>query len=117
MFPPEQDLVEFIGDPMDAFWDAVDQSNIPATARLEAMTGHLDPEDGCILFDGFEDAFISIGYRGSQCVAIYDESRCVSILMDRDGMDVYEAQEFIDFNVAGSYLGDHTPILLHRHQT
>jgi hypothetical protein len=34
----------------------------------------------------------------------------VAILVERDGMDEDEADEFLDFNCLGGYLGEHTPI-------
>jgi hypothetical protein len=41
---------------------------------------------------------------------IYDEDKCIQILMERDGMTDEEAIEFFEFNVVGAYVGDHTPI-------
>jgi hypothetical protein len=66
-----------------------------------------------LLADGFEAAYI--GYVepfNSLPVAVYSISKCIEVLMTRDGMDFWAAQEFFDFNVKGSYLGPNTPLFL-----
>jgi|TARA_R110002110_G_scaffold39230_1_gene126990 hypothetical protein len=65
-----------------------------------------------LLADGFEDALIGIGTRFTYEVAVYDQDKCIKILVERDGMDVDEAQEFFDFNVTGAYVGEHTPVFV-----
>jgi hypothetical protein len=41
---------------------------------------------------------------------IYDEDKCIQILMERDGMTDEEAIEFFEFNVVGAYVGEYTPV-------
>jgi hypothetical protein len=60
--------------------------------------------------DGFDEAIIGLGRQFNNEVVVYDEDKCLKILMDRDGMDYDEAQEFFEFNVVGAYVGAHTPI-------
>jgi len=60
--------------------------------------------------DGFDEAIIGLGRQFNNEVVVYDEDKCLKILMDRDGMDYDEAQEFFEFNVVGAYVGEHTPI-------
>jgi hypothetical protein len=72
----------------------------------------LDQYEGALLADGFEDALIGFGHRFNYPVAIYDYNRCIGVLMNRDGMTDEEAIEFFDFNVAGAYVGEHTPVFL-----
>ena len=68
------------------------------------------PDDEILLADGFEDAFIGIAEsNGSRPKALYNEDKCVDILIERDGMDYEEAIEFFQFNVAGAYVGEYTP--------
>lgn len=63
-----------------------------------------------ILADGFEDALIGIGERcASVPVAIYDYQKAVEILCARDGMAEDAAEEFMQFNVLGAYVGEATP--------
>ena len=66
-----------------------------------------------LLADGFEDAIVGICERfGAVPVVAYDRDKCIEILMDRDGMEDEEAVEYFEFNVAGSYVGDVTPVFL-----
>ena len=58
--------------------------------------------------DGFDDAIIGI-CEGSHRL-IYSASKCVKILMERDGMEYSDAVEFYDFNVSAAYVGPKTPI-------
>ena len=65
-----------------------------------------------LLADGFEDALIGYGTRFSYDVAVYSTSKCLKILMGRDGMSDEEAMEYFTFNVTGAYVGEHTPVFL-----
>jgi len=66
-----------------------------------------------LLLDGFEDALIGVGYRPcANAIALYSYSKCVDILISRDGADREEAIEFIEFNVVGAYVGENGPILV-----
>ena len=38
--------------------------------------------------------------------------RMITKLVKRDDMSYDEAREFIDFNIAGAYIGEDTPILV-----
>lgn len=73
--------------------------------------------EGMLLADGFEAAFLGvirpIG-AGHKAIAVYDSAKCIQILMERDGMDEEEAEEFFEFNTAGAYVGDQTPVYLER---
>jgi hypothetical protein len=64
--------------------------------------------------DGLEDALLGYGEQGQQTVAVYDYTKCVEILMRRDGMDQDEADEFMSYNVTGTSLAQHTPVFLER---
>ena len=69
-----------------------------------------DPET--LLADGFEEALIGYGTRFSYGVAVYSTSKCLDILMERDGMTYEEAMEYFTFNVTGAYVGENTPVFL-----
>ena len=58
--------------------------------------------------DGFDNALIGI----ADGVAVYDLHKCRGELMLRDGMTDEEAQEYLDYNVVGSYVGPKTPIFV-----
>ena len=66
-----------------------------------------------LLADGFELALLGhvVQNNGSQ-VACYNRRSCIEILHTRDGMTHEEAEEFFEYNVAGAYMGEETPIYL-----
>jgi len=68
--------------------------------------------DEALLADGFEEALIGFGHQFTHPVAIYDVSKCINILVERDGMSYEIAEEYMTFNVLGAYVGDSTPIFL-----
>ena len=69
--------------------------------------------DEVLLADGFEEAFLGMcEIFGRPLVAAYDRDRCIEVLVERDGMEYEEAVEFFDFNVAGAWVGDSTPVYL-----
>lgn len=78
-----------------------------------AIECFLADDEQILLADGFEDAFIGIGHRfestGHAMFATYDREKCIQIMIDRDGMDPDEAEEFFQFNVEGAYMGETTP--------
>lgn len=68
-----------------------------------------------LLADGFDDAIIGIGERAGQpTIAVYDFDRCVAILCERDNMSIDESTDYMYYNVVGSWMGDETPIFVHR---
>lgn len=71
--------------------------------------------DDAILWDGFEGAVIGTvqGWSdGSLYERIcYDGYKMIEILVE-DGMSQEEADEHIQFNVIGGYVGELTPVIL-----
>ena len=75
---------------------------------LEAM------DQGVLLADGFEHAFLGTTQRMNEpLLAVYSYPLMIEPLMLRDGMSYEEAEEYIDFNVAGAWVGEQTPIIIH----
>ena len=71
-----------------------------------------EDEEDFLFADGFDDAILGIGRRGTQPeVVAYDYEKCVLILMDRE-MTEEEAREYMEFNVVGAFVGDRTPIFI-----
>ena len=65
------------------------------------------------IWDDYDDCIIGVGTRcGMSDVFIYDKHRMITKLVKRDDMSYDEAKEFIDFNIAGAYIGEDTPILV-----
>lgn len=79
-------------------------------ARLEEVC------EGCILFDGLEEA--AIGFTDAWCGGdrprrvVYSGDRILALLMDRDGLDYDDAMEHIAFNIEEAYVGPHTPVIV-----
>jgi hypothetical protein len=63
-----------------------------------------------LVADGFDDAIIGMARQFNQVLVVYDEDKCLSILMKRDGMTEEEAIDFFEFNVVGAYVGEGTPV-------
>ena len=68
-------------------------------------------EESVIFADGLEEAFIGIGYQFHAPVALYSKNKAIQCLIDQ-GMDEEQALEYFDYNIAGAYVGENTPIFL-----
>ena len=67
------------------------------------------------IWDGYDDCIIGVGTRcGMTDVFIYDKHKMITKLVRRDDMTYDEALEFINFNIAGAFIGEDTPILVDR---
>ena len=75
----------------------------------EKVTDAID-EGEITLIDGFADAFVGIGRQFDKPIAVYSRRKCIEVLM-RD-MDEEQAEEYFDFNLAGAWVGETTPIYL-----
>lgn len=86
----------------------------PTREQLDAWLEEIDVQ--VLLADGFEAAFAGlVRIFGRSAVACYDTRKMRDILMFRDGMTADEAEEFLEFNVYGAYVGDLTPAFLTRY--
>ncbi len=67
-----------------------------------------------MIADDLHEAFIGVCYDMAvgQHRAIYQASKIIEILQNRDGMTEEEAEEFFTFNISGAYVGQSTPIWL-----
>ena len=66
-----------------------------------------------LLADGFEKAFMGVVESfGAAPKACYDTEKCLDVLVKRDGMDLEEALEYMNFNVVGAYVGEYTPAFM-----
>lgn len=72
----------------------------------------LSEENPQALFaDGFDGALVGIARRcGQPALAVYSRAKCVEILAKQ--MSHEEAEEYIDFNVTGAWVGENTPIFM-----
>ena len=66
-------------------------------------------------WDGFDSAIIGVGGRcNTDPMIVYDYDKMVDVLVMRDGMAQEEAEEYLDFNVIGAWIGDTTPIIVNK---
>jgi len=81
--------------------------------NLQELKDHGLLDNEIIKWDGFDECVLGIGSRcGMQDILVYSKKKIAYKLRDRDNMTVEEAIEYIDYNIAGAYVGERTPILL-----
>ena len=69
--------------------------------------------ENMVLADGLDKAFVGIAFSfGEKIRAVYDIDRVIEELQEQ-GMSHEDAQEYFDYNIAGSYVGHQTPIFMH----
>jgi hypothetical protein len=69
-------------------------------------------DEGALLMEGFDDAIIGVAERCGQPTQVaYSRNRCIEIL-EAQGMSHEEANEYFDFNCAGSWMGEGTPVII-----
>ena len=67
-----------------------------------------------LLADGLEDAYIGFFQRINEPkIVVYDYEKCINILVDRDGMTADEADEYLQFNTVGAWVGECTPAFMY----
>ena len=67
-----------------------------------------------LIADGFDKAIIGVSTSFNKMSVAYDTNKCIKILMSRDNMSREEAIEYFEYNVAGAYVGEHTPTFSER---
>ena len=61
----------------------------------------------------FDQAIVGLADRiGMSTVVVYDTSKIIDILCERDGMDREAATEYYEFNILGAYVGEQTPMFI-----
>ena len=68
-----------------------------------------DPE--AIVWNEFDNAIVGVDNMGR---LVYDINKMISILVN-DDMTEEEAQEYLDFNVLSTYVGELTPVHVYLH--
>ena len=71
-------------------------------------------EHECLLADGFDDAITGVTF-GVVPKAVYSVTKCLDILVE-EGMTMEDAIEHFEYNVAGSYVGEKTPVWVYDYQ-
>lgn len=63
--------------------------------------------------DGLDKAILGVGIRcGQEDILVYSYGKCVEIFMKKDKMSHEEAIDWMEYNVVGAWVGDHTPIFV-----
>lgn len=79
--------------------------------ELIAMYG--EEAETMMLADGLDKAFVGVAIPfGEKIRAVYDIDKIIEILQEQ-GMSNDDAEEYFDFNIACSYVGEQTPIFMH----
>ena len=68
-------------------------------------------ESGGLKMDGCDDCVIGVAEGCSKIpLLVYDRDKIVEKFV-KDGMTYEDAQEYIDFNIAGAWVGEGTPLM------
>lgn len=70
-------------------------------------------DEQLLCVDGLDEAIIgTCKWWNQPRRVVYSIDKCIDIFVKRDGMTPDEAREFFDFNVAGAYMGELTPMFV-----
>ena len=73
----------------------------------------LEHNPDIILLDGLDYALVGVSERVNQpTIAVYDTTRILALLIARDKMLDYEAEEYMYYNIIGAYMGEYTPCFI-----
>lgn len=89
-----------------------DVKNAKPTLRTREEWCELADDYELLFADGFDEAIVGVASRISEpAIVVYDVGRVLDILMAQ-GLSPEEAEEHFHFNVAGSWVGDRTPLFM-----
>ena len=71
-----------------------------------------DDEPNILFAEGFDEAIAGVVGDGERTRVVYDTELILELLMGRSEMSYEEAVEYFDFNIAGSHMGEYTPLYL-----
>jgi hypothetical protein len=74
----------------------------------EYLAGMYNPE--ALFADGFDEAII--GFHTGQGLVVYSEQKIIAALIRDDEMTWEDAYEHFSYNIAGSYVGPNTPLIV-----
>lgn len=81
---------------------------------LRDIIAELDPST--VLYDGCDDALVGFSTRcGQPLIAIYSRQKLGEVFV-KQGMSAEEAEEHIEYNLIGAWVGDRTPAVLEGEQ-
>lgn len=62
----------------------------------------------------FDKAIVGVVSNIKNQAVCYDVSKIIKILMKQDKMTEEDAREYFEFNIMGSWVGEHTPVYLEK---
>ena len=80
------------------------------TTRSELLETISEFNPEAKLADGFDDSILGYDTKGR---VIYSVNSILDTLVNRDGMDYDEAQEYFGFNIECAHVGEYTPIYMY----
>ena len=99
-------------DPCSVLRDPPKYNKVPPMNRKDIEDLYFDDEPDILFADGFDEAIAGVTWDGERTRVVYTTEKILAILMDRDNMSYDAASEYFDFNVAGSHMGEYTPLYL-----
>lgn len=87
-------------------------SRVSGESKRQFCLDLADDADGLIFADGYDDAILGLVASNGVEVVVYETAKVLRVLCRRDGMSLDEAEEFFEFNVAGAWVGERTPLFL-----
>jgi hypothetical protein len=89
------------------------ESGAKSATRADIQQALEEMDESTLLMDGFDEAFIGWSRRINEpLLAVYSYDGLIKVCTERDGMSFDEAVEYVDFNVAGAWVGEQTPIIV-----
>ena len=74
----------------------------------------IEANPDALFADEFDGALVGYARRSGQpTLAVYDYELAVEILKEHDSMTHEDAVEWMEFNVVGAWMGEHTPLWKH----
>lgn len=74
----------------------------------------IEPDALFLSEEYFDPAIMGLVEQFGSSVVLYDAEKVLRILRKASKMSGEEAQEYFDYNIAGAYVGDHTPAFFYK---
>jgi len=103
---------------MEYLTNRFEEERLPEDEDVHDVISRLLSEENpkALLFTDLHHALIGIARQQYKSLPVYDYDKCIEIFMERDGMTYEDAAEHMSFNTEGSWVGENTPLLVHREE-
>ena len=79
---------------------------------MRELIGEFNAEALCLEPEYFDGALIWYAERCGMLVAAYSRQKCIELLITYEEMTWEDAEEHFEFNILGSWVGEHTPVFI-----